>query len=56
MKATPSRLGDTAELPNRQKQTQRLRQKGETEEYVPNGRTRPNFRRTKWNGHKQFTQ
>lgn len=53
---TPSRLGDIAELPNKQKQTEEVRQKGETEEYVPNQRTRQKFRKgTTCNGDKQST-
>ena len=34
-----SRTGDTADFPNTKKQTQRVRQNEETEEYVPSERT-----------------
>ena len=34
-----SRTGDVSDFPNTQKQTERVRQNEETEEYVPNERT-----------------
>lgn len=37
-KATPARLGEVADLPNTGKQTQRVRQNKDTEEYVSHKR------------------
>lgn len=49
-KATLSTLGEVADFPNTQEQTQRTGQKVETEEYVPIKRTRQNLReKTKQN-------
>lgn len=51
-----SRPGDVVHPPNSQKQTQRVRQNEEKEEYVSNERIRQNLRtRTKQNRGKQST-
>ena len=48
-----SRTGNVAEFPDTQKQTQRVRQNEETEEYVANERTGQNCsKRPKENGYK----
>ena len=49
------RLGDIADGPSTQKQTQRIRQKEETEKYVPNEKTRQSSQEiVKGNTDKQF--
>ena len=42
------RSGDIADIPNTEKQTQRVRQNEETEEYVPNERTGQTEELKKW--------
>lgn len=44
-KANLSKLEDITDLPNTQEQTPRVKHKKETEEYVPNTRTRQNLRK-----------
>ena len=43
--AATSRLGEVAVLPNALKQTQGVNQNEEMEKYVPNDRTRQNFKK-----------
>ena len=55
-KVTLPRPGDTAALPNTEKQTQGGSQNEETMKHVPYQRKELNFRKkTKQNGDKQFT-
>ena len=55
IRALLSRAGDIADFPNTKKQSQRVRQPEETEEYVPNERTGQNHsKQPKQNGDKKY--
>ena len=55
-KATPSRLGEIADLPDTQKQTQRIRQNEGTDEYVQNEKNLTKTSEKELNGDKQSTR